>query len=508
MAGVTVREILTLTVMSGAQVIAGEAGLDRQVTGVNVMEVPDIEAFVKRGEILLTTGFPIRERPQRLVELVPELARQGLAALAIKPMRYLERLPDELISVADTHRFPLLVMPDDTSFNDVIGAVLAVVLADYGADPAGAEYIRERLTGVALSGGGLDGIAAALSAAVASNVTILDHEDVVIGAGTHRALGGTDPAPPAAAAPHRFPITVGGMVRGHILVEAQREPTLGQRRLIRQACFAAGMQIAQAVASLELDRKMRTLFLEELVAGVEADGPTVRQRSRLFGWDLAGPHCVMLARTSSELGDAAVTAAARQRLPAGSLAWLRGSEVVAVLPTEGGLRFAATIPALMARWRAALLELGSASVVVAMGTMVDGPGELSRSHLAAREALRIADATGQVAVRHDDLMLERLLLNNPTDVLEEFVEAQVGDLVRHDEQTGAELCRTLAVYLGVGNGAEAARQLFVHYNTMKHRLQRIAELTAADLHDPRTRLRLAVALEAQALLAGRRARTP
>jgi DNA-binding PucR family transcriptional regulator len=43
---------------------------------------------------------------------------------------------------------------------------------------------------------------------------------------------------------------------------------------------------------------------------------------------------------------------------------------------------------------------------------------------------------------------------------------------------------------------------------MKHRLQRIAELTAADLHDPRTRLRLAVALEAQALLAGRRARTP
>jgi purine catabolism regulator len=357
----------------------------------------------------------------------------------------------------------------------------------------------------------LDGIAAALSAALASSVTIVDQEEYVIGAGTHGGTGRQDPpasatSPPAAA--HRFPITVGGMVRGHILVEGHREPTLGQRRLIRQACFAAGMQIAQALASLELDRKMRTLFLEEIVSGAEADEPTVRQRSRLFGWDLAGPHCVMLARCSSELGEAAVAAAARQALPAGSLVWLRDAQVVAVLPAAGGPRFVASMHALMGRWRGALLELGSHTVVVAMGTLVDGPGELSHSHQAAREALRIADATGQVAVRHDDLMLERLLLNNPTDVLEQFVDAQIGDLVRHDEQTGAELCRTLAVYLGVGNGAEAARQLFVHYNTMKHRLQRIGDLTATDLHDPRARLRLAVALEAHALLAARRARTP
>jgi len=40
----------------------------------------------------------------------------------------------------------------------------------------------------------------------------------------------------------------------------------------------------------------------------------------------------------------------------------------------------------------------------------------------------------------------------------------------------------------------------VHYTTMKHRLQRIGDLLDADLHDPRTRTALALALEAHRLL--------
>ncbi len=64
-------------------------------------------------------------------------------------------LPEQLIIEAERLRFPVLVLPDRTSFNEVISAVLAVVLAEYGAEPGGAEVIRERLTGVALTGGGL-----------------------------------------------------------------------------------------------------------------------------------------------------------------------------------------------------------------------------------------------------------------------------------------------------------------------------------------------------------------
>lgn len=500
MSTLTVREVMTLSPFSGAYVLAGQAGLDRVVSGANVMEVPDIESYVVEGELLLTTGYPVHERPERLVEMLPTLADRGLAALAIKPLRYLERLPDRLISEADRLGFPVLILPDGTSFNEIIGAVLAVVLAEYGAEPGGAELIRERLTGVALTGGGLEEIARTLAVTLDREVTIVDQEDAVLGKGMPRTAPTPDGSEPDR--PWAFPITVAGAQRGRILVSGAGEPTLGQRRLVRQSCFAAGMHIAQAMASLELDRRLRVLFLEELVTGPSIDEPVLRQRSQLFGWDLTGGHAVLLAWCSAELTDAQITGAARRTLPSGALAWSRGQEVVAVVPTDdpaAGRGRSRPRPPLEHRWRQALLDLGPTSAVVAVGPMADGPQGLAASHRAAREALRIARVTRREVVRNDELMLERLLLAVPGDLLQEFVEREIGALVAHDADTGGDLCGTLAVYLGVGNGAEAARRLFVHYNTVKHRLSRIAELTGADLHDPRTRLRMALALEARVL---------
>ncbi len=501
------REVMTLGSLRGAHVVAGEGGLDRVVTGVNVMEVPDIEAFVKDGELLLTTAYPVRERPERLAELVPELARRGLAGLAVKPLRYLDGLPERLITEADRLAFPVVVLRDDTSFNEVIGAVLAVVLADHGAEPGSAEVIRERLTAVALAGGGLEEIARTLAGALNRDVTIVDDEWVVLGSG----LGAdrVDEQPPLAHRrgeerahrPWEFPVTVAGVQRGRVLVGGQQEPSLGQRRLIRQSCFAAGMHLAQAFASFELDRRLRVLFLEELVTGPAVDEPVLRQRAGLFGWNLVGDHVVLLSLCHPELPEAAISAAAQHALPRRSLAWSRGQEVVAIVPVEEShesVSAGSRGPGL--RWRDALRERGAEGVIVSVGSRATSLLDLAQSHSAAREALRVAQVTGRDVVRHDRLMLERLLLAVPGDLLREFVDKELGQLVSYDEANGANLCSTLEVYLGVGNGAEAARRLFIHYNTMKYRLARIHELVCADLHDPRDRLGLALALEARKLL--------
>jgi purine catabolism regulator len=62
--GVTLQELLQTPSLSKARVVAGAAGLSRMVARLNVMEVPDIQAWVKPDELLLTTGYPLREHPQ------------------------------------------------------------------------------------------------------------------------------------------------------------------------------------------------------------------------------------------------------------------------------------------------------------------------------------------------------------------------------------------------------------------------------------------------------------
>ena len=57
------REALALDCMRGARIVAGADGADRRIRGVNVMEDANIVRWMRGGELLLTTGYSIRDDP-------------------------------------------------------------------------------------------------------------------------------------------------------------------------------------------------------------------------------------------------------------------------------------------------------------------------------------------------------------------------------------------------------------------------------------------------------------
>jgi DNA-binding PucR family transcriptional regulator len=68
-----------------------------------------------------------------------------------------------------------------------------------------------------------------------------------------------------------------------------------------------------------------------------------------------------------------------------------------------------------------------------------------------------------------------------------------------DDENRTDLVSTLRVYLeSFGSVSTAASRLFLHSNTLRHRLARIAEVTGLDLDDPQQRLAVSLLL-----LAGR-----
>src|SRR5699024_6162101 len=125
--GITVAELLALPALAGAHVVAGERGLDRRIERANVMEVPDITAWVKSRQVLVTTGSAIREAPQVLRTLIGDLDERNLAGLGIKLGRYLDELPEAVIAEANRRDFPILALPD-ISFDEILTAVFTEVV--------------------------------------------------------------------------------------------------------------------------------------------------------------------------------------------------------------------------------------------------------------------------------------------------------------------------------------------------------------------------------------------
>ena len=49
---IPLRDVLQIDLLKGAEILAGENGLDNSILSVNVMEVPDVLEWVRSGEFL------------------------------------------------------------------------------------------------------------------------------------------------------------------------------------------------------------------------------------------------------------------------------------------------------------------------------------------------------------------------------------------------------------------------------------------------------------------------
>ncbi len=505
---VRLADVMRLPVFGGAKVVGGAAGLDRPVRSVNVMEVPDILDWVKPDELLLTTAYPIRDDPAALEALLPRLAERGLAGIALKPTRYIKSTPIAMIEAADRLRFPLIELPADASFNEIISAVLSDILASQTVRLQRSAAIHDRFTSIVLSGGGLRQIAEALAELIGRSVAIVD--------ATGALLWRTAPDVEPSDGMKVQTIQVGSDHYGAILVKGGSEP-LGPEQLeaVEHAATVAALRQVQARAVAEADRRFQAVCLEELVTGHVTDRSVLVERAAAFAWDLAVPRAVLLAEVEAIAGRpfAALAGtpeeaelrhrlaeAARASLGSSAITWERSRQIgslVAVRGTgEAALRDAGNAFKVEATRR-----IPGGVIGIGIGRPVDDPLRIHLSFGEARRALAIgrwSRGPGQLML-FSDLGVDRLLADVSEAEVEAYCGAVLGPLEAYDRAHGTALVPTLDTFLASRNGALAARQMFVHYNTLKNRLAKIEEILGPFIDDPERCLSLSLALRLRRL---------
>ncbi|GAA1593844.1 PucR family transcriptional regulator [Leucobacter chromiireducens] len=130
--------------------------------------------------------------------------------------------------------------------------------------------------------------------------------------------------------------------------------------------------------------------------------------------------------------------------------------------------------------REALHALG---LVCGFSATIDLPN-LRRGVNEAKSAFTLSRNRGSVAGPLDLVSLDALLEQQPADALAPFIEALIAPLIDSDGEQKGDLVKTLEVFIANDRRIqETANQLFVHVNTVRHRLTRVRDLT---LRDPLT----------------------
>ncbi|MFE7802125.1 PucR family transcriptional regulator [Nocardia sp. NPDC057440] len=246
----------------------------------------------------------------------------------------------------------------------------------------------------------------------------------------------------------------------------------------RELGFAAASVYASAAESRGAwDTRLEALVVDAVVRG--DTGPDMLSRAATLNWDATAPATVLVGTPPGDQGVGMVgsvhTIAARHGRAA--LAVVQGSRLVMVV--SGNLGESSYISPFLADLLAEVFSDGA--VVIGPTTRT-----LGAAHASAVEALAGMEAVvgwrgAPRPVHATELLPERALLGDrgAIDALNEYVVLPLA-------AAGSSLADTLDAYLDCGGAVETcARQLYVHPNTVRYRLKRIAEVTGRDPMNPR-----------------------
>ncbi len=264
--------------------------------------------------------------------------------------------------------------------------------------------------------------------------------------------------------------------------EQMKALTVGILRYSRDLAFAAAKAYADAAeARGAWDSRMEASVVDAVVRG--DTGPELLSRAAALNWDTTAPATVVVGTPPAERADLASEDIrdAANRHGRAALTDIHGTWLVAIVSGQ----LTATD-----KFLTDLLSAFSSDPVVV------GPTApmLTAAYHSASEAISGMNAVAGWSgaprpVQARELLPERALMGDQT-----AIAALHNDVMRPLADAGPALTETLDAYLDSGGAIEAcARRLFVHPNTVRYRLKRIADFTGRDPTTPRDAYVLRVA---------------
>lgn len=549
--GVRVSEIIELDVFKGCVVLSGSKGLHRTVTKVNVMEVPDIMPWLQEGEFLMTTAYAIKDNIHKLNELIPKMHALGVGGMVIKMKRYIEELPESVIELSNALGFPIISVPLDVSFGDLMTQVLTTIVSSQSDLLYKIDYFNNQLKDLMLRGGDLKEIATMIHNTVEAPVAITEElfNEYVICCEDHLKkdfvtlldnfqmmrkgkircvyrnegieervdiLGGQE------IKRLMIPIFSDDVVYGHVIIwnidKIVAEKTLF---MIEAAASLIALHSTKKLSIYENENNHKMEFIEELLSDQENHRTRAIEKLNYFEFNKTKAYAVIIAKMQDTAFDVRMTPNNSQilmqinaklvrvvekmkRIYNDALIYGNKSDRVLFLVGFDSYKDAVQVKNEMMQFTENFLSFAKldgfeGKLSVGMGRHYKEAHLLYKSRQEAERSIQKLELGKhtQNHIHFDDLGIYRILSNEVIQPeLVQFFTEVLGDIARYDRDKDAELINTLKMYYKCGcNLKRVSEEMYTHYNTVIYRMQRIKDIGKINLNDQDVSLNVHIALK-------------
>ncbi|WP_373231184.1 PucR family transcriptional regulator [Cohnella sp.] len=514
----TVEQALSVYPLSEGKLIAGSAGINRIIKAVNVMDAPDIADWIKEGEMVFTTGYLIKDRPEDASHLLNKLHHLGSSGLGIKLGRFWQTIPEPLIEQANSLGFPLIELPFQFTFSDQMNGLFREEMKRNTSDLQDLLDKQIRLMRFALHSGHIKLLFDSVSEVIGYPIAII---------GSRGQIMYNSSEIPDNDLLAKWPWPQHHQCLKTEEWQAFRVPLLKQSRCTGYVLFFySHLMISALEESLYLQAAelisyhMNFKFEDYFELSAERDFGLLIKRYLKNGlpletlaeysarWEIDVFHqsyqCVLtdLPTPQSEgaRGDL-LESLKTEFLSHSPLQELKGIHVVleegllSVFPDAAGDRESAILSALGSCLNGLKTETANipraavSSLKKKQSQLLDAFNECKESHRLIVE-LGVSDRI----VKFETLDLVFVFEQVSRERMQKFCDRWLGGLSSRDPEYAREMLRTLETYLDCdGQLNETAKKLYIHRNTATYRIEKLGEILDIDFKKVNDLLRLKIA---------------
>ena len=525
-----VKDLLMEEEMNGARLISGEEGLDNEIKGVTIIEAPDIVKWINGGEVLLTGLYAFRScSMEDFKNYIDELVKKKISALILKRGKPVEGAEDKveyLIQFSRKHTIPILEMPFEISFRDVMSRLMERLFNEEVTRLKYFKTTHDNFSALVLGsesiGVAIDQILDVLAKLIRNPVAAFNRQLDCIGAseGAERSLEIQKDAQsyePGVYSNYeylrqqienrqQYIVKVKLNLRERLyLVITEEEDSFDVMDAIatESAIWALQFELVRQYSVTELEKKFQNDIMHNILNGKIDSISELQKNTSLLGVPINGSFRVIVFGLKGEdrdkrdfkskISDTHLWSDAIACQMTNVKIYNDLDRIVVVKEVnkeQTQEEYRQEIREIVDKVQAYVSRQDKELQVKAgVGKVVEGVINLPDSFKEANEAFTFVDIAGEISedgnsqvTLFSDLGIFKLLcqLDNP-ELLLEYVPEGLQKLYNYKKPQRDDLLITLKTYLDRNlNLSKTAQDLFVHYKTASYRIEKIAKITGVD----------------------------
>lgn len=522
---ITLNQALRIGGLSKCSVVSGDKGMERDISNVTIMEVPDIVRWLKGKELLLTSLYPIKDDEKAMKNLVKELHARGTSALAIKPHRFIDKIPKVILDEAEKYHFPIIEIPEEVTYLDILSPVMNIIFNDKVVIQEDLEQAYQLLDEIKLNKVSINQLAVTLKHLMKYETKIDSFVPYIsipsqeidlapITEGQKRELrivqrpvrmNRWNPTLEKEQACIIAPLIIEGNILGAITSIGVEKGFLEvDLDILERAITTLSIEFLRKKASYDLEQQYKSDFFRDLLFSQIQHEEILLEKGRMFGFDLKHQYTFVTIQFSPNKEGITFIAELVEHL---EFVCSQFDRKVIIGAFQNGLyllypssnKSKERIDKELETIYKSLKNKIDTEIYIGVGRPAMNLNDIRDGYDQAYQAVILGRTLhdNKHIIYYEELGFYRLLatFNNTTEV-KKFYEESIGSLIHYDENHDLELITTLSTYFAHNESiSKTAEALFIHINTMKYRLQRIKAITSLDIRNSEDKLILQVCLK-------------